>query len=427
MNCNTCRYELSQCLDGRLPSGRRAVVMQHVDGCEVCSAFWAELQAAQQLTLQLPKERVSEGFRDQLWERIRAGEGTPDAVFHEPVPMLTKARYLLTGAAAAAAVLMIAAWLRNDGNRPIDTDRATVDQVADGRAIDSRATDGRPTDRGNRLRPTDTRNTQDAIDGPSAHFVQENSQASDPMPPMLASAQRLTADLVAVEAARQFEQRYVSANQNLARLKADPTRSGPVLVRRLLDDARELHTFAGLLLDLRDNNRVSFRDDRADTNLDAEVGADLRFVTTMLGQCQEQPLQQDMDNVRAFVAPALQQSNRLGSLARLIHVRPSFNWHEEREEQDVLVRLNTLQPEVFAKLFYVLPSNDNCVTFRVMAPGTGIFQFDGQCGPSFVAPRSRVEEGNQRLQMQLESTGSTGGTRREITVEFHVGGEKKHD
>ena len=61
MNCNTCRYELSQCLDGRLPSGRRAVVMQHVDGCEVCSAFWAELQAAQQLTLQLPKERVSAG------------------------------------------------------------------------------------------------------------------------------------------------------------------------------------------------------------------------------------------------------------------------------------------------------------------------------------------------------------------------------
>ncbi len=412
MNCNTCRYELSQCLDGRLASGRRAVVMQHVDRCEVCTAFWAELQAAQQLSLQLPKERVSEGFRDQLWERIRAGEGTPDAVFHEPVPMWTKARYLLTGAAAAAAVLMMSSWLRNDGNRTDNTDRPTVDQIADHQ------------ERSNRLRPTEARNQQDAIGGQMTRFVQQDSMAPDPMPPMLASAQRLTADLVAFEAARQFEQRYVSANQNLARLKADPTRGGPVLVRRLLDDARELHTFADLLLDLRSNNRVSFRDDRADPNLDAEVGADLRFVTTMLGQCQDQPLQQDMDNVRAFVAPALQQSNRLGSLARLIHVRPSFNWHDEREEQDELVRLNTLQPEVFAKLFYVLPSNENCVTFRVMAPGASVFQFDGQCGPSFVAPRSLVEEGNQRLQILHDSTN---GTRREITVEFHVGGEKKHD
>ena len=89
MNCSTCRYELSQCLDGRLPSGRRTLVLQHAESCSECGAFWTELQAAQQLTLQLHQPRVSPGFRDQLWERIRAGEGTPEAVFHEPVPLLT--------------------------------------------------------------------------------------------------------------------------------------------------------------------------------------------------------------------------------------------------------------------------------------------------------------------------------------------------
>lgn len=40
MNCNTCRFELSQCLDGRLASGRRAIVMQHAADCEECAAFW---------------------------------------------------------------------------------------------------------------------------------------------------------------------------------------------------------------------------------------------------------------------------------------------------------------------------------------------------------------------------------------------------
>ena len=90
MNCNTCQYELSQCLDGRLPSGRRAVVMQHIASCESCDTFWKELQAAQQLVLRLPREKVSSSFREQLWERIRAGEGTPDAVFGEAVPMLAK-------------------------------------------------------------------------------------------------------------------------------------------------------------------------------------------------------------------------------------------------------------------------------------------------------------------------------------------------
>ena len=49
MNCRTAHYELSLNLDGRLPSGRHAMLMEHVDGCGPCATLWKELQAAQSL------------------------------------------------------------------------------------------------------------------------------------------------------------------------------------------------------------------------------------------------------------------------------------------------------------------------------------------------------------------------------------------
>src|SRR5262245_17400688 len=113
MNCSTCQYELSQCLDGRLASGRRALVMDHVAACAECGEFWRELQAAQALVLRLTRPRVDGDFRERLFERIETGEGTPPAVFQEQVPLATKIRYTLTGAAAAAAVLIAATLLRD--------------------------------------------------------------------------------------------------------------------------------------------------------------------------------------------------------------------------------------------------------------------------------------------------------------------------
>lgn len=394
MNCNTCRYELSQCLDGRLPSGRRAVVMQHVDRCEVCASFWAELQAAQQLTLQLPKERVSEGFRDQLWERIRAGEGTPDAVFHEPVPVFTKVRYLLTGAAAAAAVLVLGSWLRGDG-KPSVTDRPETNQIAEA-----------PRDNPNALRPRDAA-ANHAANFPSngrQRFVQSGSDPRDQTPAMFASAQRLTPDLVAVEAARQFEQRYDSANRHLLLLDGAAASARDAVVGRLFDEAEDLHTFAEVLLELRDDDRVSFHD--------AEVGADLRLTANLLRQGQLQ--QRSLDTVRQFVAPALRQSRRLASIAQQIRVRPSLDPHEE---QEVLVRLNTQRPDVFTQLFYVVSRSDACESFGMLPKGD-VFQFVDQCGSMLVSPRRLVEEGNQRFELHIESTGNG-------ELHVHVTGEKR--
>jgi hypothetical protein len=80
--------------------------MAHVDKCSGCARFWGELKAAQELVLGLPQAKVGSRFRDEVWQRIQSGEGAPDTIAQEPVPVLTKVRYGLLGAAAAAAFIL---------------------------------------------------------------------------------------------------------------------------------------------------------------------------------------------------------------------------------------------------------------------------------------------------------------------------------
>ncbi len=106
MTCNRYAYQLSLHLDGRLSSARREALLSHLTSCDSCQGLWSEMQKAQELALSLPYESVTQDFRESLFDRIRAGEGTPEAIFHEPVPKLVKLRYLATGAAAAAVILL---------------------------------------------------------------------------------------------------------------------------------------------------------------------------------------------------------------------------------------------------------------------------------------------------------------------------------
>lgn len=113
MSCKQYESDLSRALDGRLPATRRAEVMQHLQDCADCQLSWQELQAAQRLVFNhLPEPRVAPGFRDEVWTRIRAGEGAPEITLQEPVSVGTKLRYGLVGAAAAAALLF---FLHNHG------------------------------------------------------------------------------------------------------------------------------------------------------------------------------------------------------------------------------------------------------------------------------------------------------------------------
>lgn len=360
MNCTTCQYELSMCLDGRLPSGRRSVVMNHVDGCEACAKFWSELQAAQKLALLLPRERVSDGFREQLWERIRAGEGTPEAVFHEPVPLLAKVRYVLTGAAAAAVVLVCAKFLRDDAKvAPPEEQRVA-------------AVDPRPAPA-----PSVGRGAMTVADGASALQLRNDSIRFEDSP-LVSSAQRLTTDVFALEAARQLEQRHADAQFALRRLGEDGT-----AVDKVLRSADEFRTFGECLLDLRDRKRLRFDG--------PDVEADLRLAVKMLGSAGLQ--KRDAGTVRDIVTPAL-QSSHFTHLSNLIALTPL----NPREERDVLFQFNAQRPEVFPMLFFVIGSEDE---LRDSAFQRGqAFLFDDACGVTWVAPRSEVAAREVRIHIR---------------------------
>ncbi|MCR9244319.1 MAG: anti-sigma factor [bacterium] len=383
MNCNTCRYELSQCLDGRLPSGRRAVVMQHLETCEACAEFWEEMQAAQRLTLQLPRESVGANFRDGLWERIRAGEGTPDAMFHEPVPVLAKVRYALTGAAAAAATLLFGLWLYEDQN---ERSLPTAPRMEHAAAIN----DGAPENAGagNQRRIGAAGSSQRRIRVTSDDDVELRVGFKLDHVPMLSNAQPLNSVLVAQETARQLEQRYASVDNWIRQLPQDTRGHSPrrpnqqqvnkqrVIVERILGDVNEFRALAEVLLELRDHDRLSFRDPK--------VGTQLELATHTF---QTMGLQNNLDTIQRLVAPTVRKSPRLSRITDYIAVTPA----EHTEEREIILHFNRTRPEVFGKLFIHFGQPDALQSRFGLPNHSRVLWFQGDCGPNYVLPRSIAE------------------------------------
>lgn len=119
MGCRVREYEMSLSLDGRLPSGRRAALLRHIAECDTCSDVWESMKQGQDLALSLPGFHVSGSFRQGLQRRIESGEGAPDAVYRDPVPGRTKVRYVLSGAAAAAVVIVALRLFASDPVAPV--------------------------------------------------------------------------------------------------------------------------------------------------------------------------------------------------------------------------------------------------------------------------------------------------------------------
>ncbi len=372
MNCSSCRYELSVCLDGRLPAGRRTLVLQHAAQCAECGTFWKELQAAQQLTLRLQRPRVSDGFRDSLWQRIQAGEGTPDAVFREPVPLLAKVRYALAGAAAAAAALLCATWLA-------PKDERIAEPIA---------------------RAENAGGIADDTTAPRQRFVFHQDAPPLDESPMLSATQRLRFQLVATETARQLDQRLAATKAGLQRL-ASPD-AGENDAHEVFANAEEFHTFGELLLDMRDGDRLLFADDR--------VEPDLRYAVSMLERL---PLAvRNLHTARSLVAPAFEHY-RPSAVARSIAPVQL----DPREEQELLLRLTTQRPDIFPKLFFVLGSDTELAyQFGRMQPGSAFWLAD-DCGPSWVAPRSEVESREGLVRVMRGRRAGTGAVQVEIHVE----------
>ncbi len=333
--------------------------MQHAAACDDCAIFWTELQAAQQLTLQLRRPHVGADFRESLWQRIQAGEGTPDAVFRERVPLVAKLRYALTGAAAAAAALLCALSLAPDDERPVTQPIAAVDGGA--RGAPALLPAGGGSGSGTRVWHQDP----PSLDGT----------------PLMAATQRLGVSLVAVEAARQLEQRYNGTTMGLHRLASGGDVATDRVVHDVLDNAEELHQFGDLLLELCDRQRLVFTDEKLES--------DLRFAVTMLAQTES--AERDLRTVKAFVEPAL-GSSRLASVSHKIMLPPL----EPGEEQDLVARMNLEWPEIFAKLFVVAGNGEPAGYRYGWVPIDGPFLQGGTCDPILVAPRSLLERYTHR-------------------------------
>ena len=395
MNCNTCRYELSQCLDGRLPSGRRATVLAHAEACAPCGQFWEELQSAQRLTLSLRPTQVGGDFREGLWERIQAGEGTPDAVFQEPIPVATKVRYTLSGAAAAAALLIGVTLLQGERRAPSASEEVAVTAPV--------TTPGSVVEQPRVEQP---RLEQPRLDQ-AAGLQPRATNASLAGTPLLSSAQPLTLQVLAREAAHQLEQRYHDASIGM-RMMRDPAHNRAAAARRVIDNAQELRAFGELLIDLRDRKRLVFTD--------AEVDRDLSFAVEWLERVPE-ITESSLETVDTYFGPAL-------SRPRLAHVREHIGLTLTRDPQRELLELkelNTRRPEVFPKLFFVLTDiRDLESELSAMQPRFTPIQTE--CGPSWVAPRSEVVRQGTLLRMfGAQGFGGQGaGTQGQVRFQIEV-------
>ncbi|MCK5943807.1 MAG: zf-HC2 domain-containing protein [Planctomycetes bacterium] len=391
MNCNTCRYELSQCLDGRLPSGRRAVVLTHAESCEACGQFWDELQAAQRLTLSLRPSEVSSQFREGLWERIHSGEGTPDAVFHTPVAIWTKVRYSLTGAAAAAALLIGLTLLQKDPTSPPTSEEDLAATVTTDYDDGARPTIADPHHAQPRLAATN------AGTGLQPRVPMHRAFAENPL---LRNAQPLTLQVLAREAANQLEQRYHEAAIGL-RMMRDPSNNRAAAVRRVIDNANELRDFGELLIDMRERKRLVFTDN--------EVDRDLSFAVEWLGRVPALPAHTP-DVVDTYFGPALSR-RRLANVTD--HIGLTLT-HDPQREMHELKELNTQRPEIFPKLFFVFGSPEDLQgSLATLAPNVTFV--DSACGPSWVAPRSAVVRHDTLMRMFSDQ-----GEMR-IEIEVHEG------
>jgi anti-sigma factor RsiW len=126
MDRKRLEQELSLYLDGRLPTGRRERLLEQVSEDLEAARLLTAMRAASDTARSLTPERVGPDFSRDLWERIRSGEGTPEAVFREPIASLTKLRYLLSGAAAAAACILALSWLSREVPSAPDSTREAV-------------------------------------------------------------------------------------------------------------------------------------------------------------------------------------------------------------------------------------------------------------------------------------------------------------
>jgi hypothetical protein len=391
MKCRTCQYELSQCLDGRLPTGRRTVVMQHVDVCDTCAQFWHELQQAQELVLRLPSHHVSNGFREQLFERIESGEGTPEAVFHEPVPLGAKLRYVGTGAAAAAAVLVGMSLWHGVGQRPAEHASAQIARIPDQDRV-----------------PAPDHNIGY---GPSA-VGDADAQPGSSEGNLFTVCQPWTTEVVSKEAALRLRDSFNSTRRWVSDIQRTSPHVNQATVVAACRSAADVQRLGALMLLLCDLRRVQFS-----TKVDGDLRDELRLVVHNFDN-RELLERQDLNAVQTVVAPVLERIRYLSDLPQVMLVSPAFNPDDQRE---ALLEMVQRESDALNSLFIFLKGDPDDLSDLPMREHT--YCISGSCGQTFVAPRRLIGQmagqramGMTEFQIQM----SNGSTLRIKTVEQHL-------
>lgn len=283
--------ELSLHLDGRLPSGRREAILDHLADDPESARVFAEMDRASELARSLPGQVVSPNFARDLWDRVRSGEGTPDASFREPLPLLVKTRYVLAGAAAAALVILgVNLFART--TTPLTAPSEVTGQLAS----------GSPTER----------SIPEAPSAPSSESTHPNglrpvglaSMASFPdvLMPVTAWSVTRAGHSEWVGAMRDLKERFPSAERRLATVAFDEVAQqiepvverarGSMLVMRWLQNERIVKLQPDIDVTLRIAEQIIDRIERANAGNDAML---LRVAADDIRTLDLGPLDREID------------------------------------------------------------------------------------------------------------------------------------
>ena len=195
------------------------------------------------------------------------------------------------------------------------------------------------------------------------------------------SAKQLDMEVLAVEAARQLEQRFASASLGI-RMMDNGQSNRDVAIAQILESAQEMRAFGELLVDLREHETVYF--------IDASIDAELDYAVKMLTRANEDQMP-GAQTVESFVAPVL-KSGGLANVSRAITLKPT----NKLQQQQVIFRVNSTRPEVFSKLFVILGKPEQ-------RHPSAAFILDGECDIFWVAPRSEIQRNSLRIEIDLDN------------------------
>lgn len=171
--CKEYAQSISEYLDGALNEKEQQLLLEHIEGCEGCRAYLAELAAMRDALAELPEAELPEGFHASVMEKVKAKKRAKRALLWK--------RYV-PAAACAAIVLLAAARLMPDfgasSSAPETADMA-MDMMAEGGAAEEEAPAAAG---GSEQRTTEYAVTESAQENLSHHLDAEPAAQNDAEP-----------------------------------------------------------------------------------------------------------------------------------------------------------------------------------------------------------------------------------------------------